>query len=82
MYIYYHNKKKGKWMRYIFGQIIKYSNKTIVGIWDFVFFFFGFPYEAQASKLKLDKIDHILRGPENEKTTRKIYRANKVSKKS
>lgn len=68
-------------MRYIFGQIIKYSTKITVGIWDFIFFFFGFPYEEQASKLKLDEIDDILRGTENEKPSHKVYRANKVSKK-
>ena len=40
------------------------------------------PYEKQASKLKLDELDPILRGRENEKTTHIIYRANKVSKKT
>lgn len=38
------------------------------------------PYEKQASKLKLDELDPRLRGCENEKTTHKIYRANKVTK--
>lgn len=67
-------------MKNIFAIITKYSIKTIVFIWDFVFFFFGMPYEKQASKLKLDELDPTLRGRENAKTTHKIYRANKVSK--
>lgn len=67
-------------MKYIFGLIRQYITKFIVGIWDFVFFFFGFPYEKQANKLDLNKLDDTLRGPPNEKTTHKIYRANKVSK--
>lgn len=58
---------------------MKYIFKLLVGIWDFIFFFFGITYEKQASKLKLDELDNRLRGPENEKTTHKIYRANKVS---
>jgi len=69
-------------LKNIFAIIIKYIIKTIVFIWDFVFFFFGMPYEKQASKLKLDELDPILRGRKNEKTTHKIYRANKVSKES
>jgi hypothetical protein len=40
------------------------------------------PYEEQASKLKLDELDPFIRGHENEKTTYKVYRANKVSKKN
>jgi len=68
-------------LKNIFEIITKYSIKTIIFIWDFIFFFFGMPYEKQASKLKLDELDHTLRGHENEKTTHKIYRANKVSKK-
>ncbi|MCL4431765.1 MAG: hypothetical protein M1300_05540 [Epsilonproteobacteria bacterium] len=67
-------------MKHIFEIITKYSIKTIVFIWDFIFFFFGMPYEKQASKLKLDKLDPTLRGRENEKTTHKVYRAKKVSK--
>jgi hypothetical protein len=59
---------------------MKYIFKIIVGIWDFLFFFFGVTYEKQASKLELDKLDPIIRGHENEKTTHQIYRANKVSK--
>ncbi|MDP3119690.1 MAG: hypothetical protein Q8N01_04675 [Sulfuricurvum sp.] len=67
-------------MKHIFEIITKYSIKTIFFIWDFIFFFFGMPYEKQASKLKLDKLDHIFRGTENQQPTHKIYRANKVSK--
>ncbi|MFA6189316.1 MAG: hypothetical protein WC680_08560 [Sulfuricurvum sp.] len=69
-------------MKYIFKTIFKYIIKIIVWIWDFIFFFFGMPYEKQASKLKLDKLDPMIRGHENEKTTHQVYRANKVSKKS
>ncbi len=68
-------------MKYLFGTITKYSIKTIVFIWDFIFFFFGMPYEKQASKLKLNELDPVIRGRENEKATHQIYRANKVSKK-
>jgi hypothetical protein len=53
--------------------------KTVVFIWDFIFFFFGFPYEKQAEKLDLDKYDGMIRGPDNEKSTRTFFRANKVS---
>ena len=66
-------------MKNIFSAITKYSRKGIIFIWDFVFFFFGMPYEEQASKLKLDKLDHIFRGSENKQPIHKIYRANKVS---
>lgn len=69
-------------MKYFFKTVLKYTKKTGIWIWDFVFFFFGMPYEEQASKLKLDKLDPTLRGRENEKTTHTIYRANKVGKES
>ncbi len=39
----------------------------------------GSPYEQQARNLDLDKVDPLLRGPENPTTNRKVYRANKVS---
>ena len=61
-------------MKTIFRFIIKYTRMVIVGIWDFIFFFFGFPYEKQASKLDLKKVDPVFRGPPNQKTTHKIYR--------
>lgn len=67
-------------MKYFFKIVFKYTSKTVVWIWDFVFFFFGMPYEEQASKLKLDELDPTIRGHDNEKTTHKVYRANKVSK--
>lgn len=67
-------------MKNIFNIISKYSIKTIIFIWDFIFFFFGMPYEKQASKLKLDELDDIFRGGENKQTTHKVYRANKVTK--
>jgi hypothetical protein len=63
-----------------FSFIKKYSVKAIIFIWDFIFFFFGMPYEKQASKLKLDELDDIFRGGENKQTTHKVYRPNKVSK--
>lgn len=59
---------------------MKYITRTIVGIWDFIFFFFGFTYEKQAKKLDLDALDSTISGPENEKTTHQFYRANKVGK--
>ena len=59
--------------------IIKYIKKFFVGIWDFFFFFFGMPYEEQAKKLDLKKLDSVITGPKNEETGHQIYRANKVS---
>ena len=59
--------------------MMKYIVKFFVGIWDFSFFFFGCPYEKQASKLKLDEIDDVITGPKNDDTTHTFYRANKVS---
>ena len=67
-------------MKSFFGTIIKYIKKFFIGIWDFVFFFFGMPYEEQAKKLKLDEYEPIIGGPENEKTGHQYYRANKVTK--
>lgn len=67
-------------MKNTFRFIKKYSVKAIIFIWDFIFFFFGMPYEKQASKLKLDELDDIFRGGENKQTTHKVYRPNKVSK--
>lgn len=69
-------------MKYFFKTIFKYTKITSIWIWDFVFFFFGMPYEQQASKLKLDELDDIFRGGENKLATHKVYRANKVSKES
>lgn len=69
-------------MTHFFEVLIKGIFKIFVGIWDFIFFFFGFPYEKQAEKLNLDDIDHIIRGPENEKTSHQFYRANKVGNES
>ena len=67
-------------MRHFFKTLIKNIFKGIVGIWDFIFFFFGFTYEKQAGKLDLDEMDHIIKGPENQKTGHQFYRANKVGK--
>lgn len=52
-----------------------------IGIWDFIFFFFGMPYEEQSKKLKLDEYDKDIRGPANPKTKKTFYRANKVGSK-
>lgn len=60
--------------------IVMCIKKFFIGIWDFVFFFFGMPYEKQAKKLKWDEKDAAFRGPENPKTKKIHYRANKVSK--
>jgi len=50
-------------------------------IWNFIFIFFGITYEKQAKEVDFENLDPLMRGPENEKSTHKIYRANKVSKK-
>jgi hypothetical protein len=65
-------------MKNIVESIIKF----LVGIWDFIFFFFGFTYEKQATKLDLDGMESMLGGPENEKTRHQFYRANKVGTES
>lgn len=64
-----------KEIHYIMGIIRNF----LIGVWDFVFFFFGMPYEEQAKKLKLDEHETLIRGPENPKSTKTFYRANKVS---
>ncbi|MDQ7046835.1 MAG: hypothetical protein Q9M39_04160 [Sulfurovum sp.] len=53
----------------------------ILGIWDFIFLFFGMSYEKQSDRLNLDKHDKDIRGPDNPKTKRTVYRANKVGAK-
>lgn len=63
-------------MKYIIGSIKKF----FIAIWDFIFFFFGMPYEEQAKKLDWDEHDAAFRGPDNPKTKKTHYRANKVSK--
>ena len=63
-------------MKYIFGLIKKF----LIGIWDFIFYLIGAPYEEQAKKLDWDEKDAAFRGPENPKTKKTHYRANKVSK--
>ncbi len=63
---------------------MKYITRLIknffIKIWDFIFFFFGMPYEEQAKKLDWDEKDAAFRGPENPKSKKTHYRANKVSK--
>ncbi len=56
--------------------------KIIVRTWDFIFYFFGITYEAQANRLNLEELDNIISGPKNEKVTYTVYRANKVSRKT
>lgn len=67
-------------MKFIVLLIIKYIVKAIVGIWDFIFFFFGFTYEKQAGKLDLNELDPLITGPKNEKSAHQFFRANKVGK--
>lgn len=57
-----------------------FIRRFFIGIWDFIFFFFGMPYEEQANKLDWDKHDAAFRGPDNPKTKKTYFRANKVSK--
>lgn len=47
-------------------------------IWDFIFYFLGAPYEKQAGRLDDEKAESFFRGPENTKSSHKIYRANKT----
>ena len=67
-------------MKYIM-TIWKVIRMTAIGIWDFIFFFFGMPYEEQSKKFKLDKHDKAIRGPKNPKSKKTFYRANKVGSK-
>ena len=62
-------------------HIARFIKKAFTKLWDFVFFFFGMPYEQQAKKLDWDEKDAAFRGPQNPKTKKTYYRANKVSKK-
>ncbi len=71
---------KGIHMNYLLKYIIGIIKKFFIKIWDFIFFFFGMPYEEQAKKLDWDEKDAAFRGPENPKTKKTHYRANKVSK--
>ena len=59
--------------------IWNYFVKIIVSVWGPLSYIFGFPYEKQARKLDSEKIDPLFRGPENDKSNRTVYRANKVS---
>ena len=66
-------------MKYI-KAIWHLIRRFFIAIWDFIFFFFGMPYEEQAKKLDWDAKDAAFRGPENPKRKTTVYRANKVSK--
>lgn len=59
--------------------IIHYIKKILIGTWDTVFYVLGSPYEQQAKKLDSEKIDPLFRGPVNEKSDQKVFRANKTS---
>lgn len=61
-------------------SILTPIKKSIIGIWDFIFYLIGAPYEEQAKKLDWDSKDTLFRGPENPKTKKTHYKANKVSK--
>jgi hypothetical protein len=61
-------------------HLFTFIKKFFIKIWDFIFFFFGMPYEEQAKKLNWDEKDAAFRGPENPKTKKTYYRPNKVSK--
>lgn len=63
-------------MKKLFGLI----KKLLIGVWDFVFYLVGAPYEEQAKKLDWDEKDAAFRGPTNPKTKTTHYKANKVSK--
>jgi hypothetical protein len=62
-------------------HLFTFIKKFFIKIWDFIFFFFGMPYEEQAKKLNWDEKDAAFRGPHNPKSKKTYYRANKVSKK-
>lgn len=66
-------------MKYI-KVIWHFIRRFLIGIWNFLSMFFGFPYEEQAKKLDWDEKDAAFRGPENTKRKKTYYRANKVSK--
>ena len=61
-------------------QIQDIHMKYLLKIWDFIFYLVGAPYEEQAKRLDWDEKDAAFRGPENPKTKKTHYRANKVSK--
>lgn len=61
-------------------SIFRFIKKLAIGIWDFFFYLVGAPYEQQAKKLDWDEKDAAFRGPDNPKTKKTHYRANKVSK--
>ena len=63
-------------MKNIFTRIKKF----LIGVWDFIFYLIGAPYEKQAKKLDWDEKDAAFRGPKNPKSNKTHYRANKVSK--
>ncbi|MDM5263269.1 hypothetical protein PF327_03590 [Sulfurovum sp. XTW-4] len=63
-------------------NVFRLIKNFFIGIWDFIFYLIGAPYEEQAKKLKWDEKDAAFRGPENPKTKTIHYRANKVSKPS
>ncbi len=63
-------------MKKVWGLIKRFFIK----VWDLAFYVLGAPYEQQAKKLDWDKKDEAFRGPQNPKSKKTHYRANKVSK--
>ena len=62
-------------MQYI-DNICKGMKGFVIGVWNVLSLFFGFPYEEQAKRLG----DWDIRGDDNPKREYTAYRANKVSK--
>ena len=63
-------------MKKVWGAIKRFFIK----VWDISFYVLGAPYEQQAKKLDWDEKDEAFRGPQNPKSKKTHYRANKVSK--
>ena len=62
-------------MKYLLTVLKKIAQTT----WNIFSSLFGVPYEKQARNLDLDKVDSIFRGPNNDKSNKKVYRANRAS---
>lgn len=54
--------------------------RFFIKVWDISFYVLGAPYEQQAKKLDWDEKDEAFRGPQNPKSKKTHYKANKVSK--
>ena len=62
-------------------KLFTFIKKFFIKIWDISFYVLGAPYEQQAKKLDWDEDDKAFRGPQNPKTKKTYYKANKMSKK-